>query len=97
MLHSLAAQVSYFSNFIRSHPGWTFAGIYADEGMTGTKNSRPEFMRMIGDCRSGMIDLVLTKSISRFARNTVDLLETVRELKDIWHGSPFRRAKHSHA
>ena len=83
MLHSLAAQVSYFSDYIRRHPGWVFAGIYVDEAMTGTKSSRPEFMRMIGDCRTGRIDLVLTKSISRFARNTVDLLETVRELKNL--------------
>lgn len=83
MLHSLAAQVSYFSDYIRRHPDWVFAGIYVDEAMTGTKSSRPEFMRMIGDCRTGMVDLVLTKSVSRFARNTVDLLETVRELKNL--------------
>jgi len=81
MLHSLAAQVSYFSSHIRQHAGWAFAGVYVDEAMTGTKNNRPEFMRMIEDCRTGRIDLVLTKSISRFARNTVDLLEIVRELK----------------
>ncbi len=83
MLHSLAAQVSHYSGYIRSHPGWTFAGIYADEGITGTKSSRPEFTRMLGDCRVGKINLLITKSISRFARNTVDLLNTVRELKDI--------------
>ena len=83
MLHSLATQVSYYSGYIREHPGWVFAGVYADEAMTGTKNSRPEFRRMIEDCRIGRIDLVLTKSISRFARNTVDLLETVRELKNL--------------
>ena len=83
MLHSLAAQVSYFSDYIQQRPGWMFAGIYVDEAMTGTKSSRPEFMRMIGECRTGQIDLVLTKSVSRFARNTVDLLETVRELKGL--------------
>jgi DNA invertase Pin-like site-specific DNA recombinase len=81
MLHSLTAQVSYYSDFIQQHPGWLFAGIYADEAMSGTKNNRPEFKCMVEDCRNGKIDLVLTKSISRFARNTIDLLETVRELK----------------
>lgn len=83
MIHSLAAQVGYYNRYISSHPGWVFAGVYADEGITGTKSDRPEFARMLEDCRAGKIDLLLTKSISRFARNTVDLLNTVRELKDI--------------
>jgi len=83
MLHSLAAQVSYYSNSIQRHPGWIYAGVYADEALTGTKDNRPEFKRLIEDCRGGKIDLVLTKSISRFARNTVDLLVTVRELKGL--------------
>jgi site-specific DNA recombinase len=81
MLHSLAAQVSHYSEYIQNYPGWIYAGVYADEALTGTKDNRPEFKRLIEDCRSGEINLVLTKSISRFARNTVDLLETVRELK----------------
>lgn len=81
MLHSLAAQVSYYSNYIQLHHGWSFGGVYTDEAMTGTKNSRPEFKRLIDDCRAGKVDMIITKSISRFARNTVDLLETVRELK----------------
>ncbi|MGI6169234.1 MAG: recombinase family protein [Christensenellales bacterium] len=83
MLHSLAAQVSYYSNLIQGKPEWEYVGVYADEAETGTKDSRPEFRRLIADCRAGRIDLVLTKSISRFARNTVTLLETVRELKDL--------------
>jgi DNA invertase Pin-like site-specific DNA recombinase len=83
MLHSLAAQVSYYSNYIQQHPGWIYAGVYTDEACTGTKSNRPDFKRLIEDCRKGKIDLVLTKSISRFARNTVDLLEAVRELKDL--------------
>lgn len=83
MLHSLAAQVSYYSDYIQRYPGWIYAGVYADEAITGTSNNRPEFKRLVKDCRSGKIGLVLTKSISRFARNTVDLLETVRELKSI--------------
>ena len=81
MLHSLAAQVSYYSQMIREQPGWRFAGVYADEAMTGTKDTRDEFQRLLADCRAGHIDMVITKSVSRFARNTVTSLETVRELK----------------
>ena len=79
MLHSLAAQVSYYSNLVQNKAEWEYAGVYADEAETGTKDNRREFQRLIADCRLGKIDLVLTKSISRFARNTVMLLETVRE------------------
>ena len=81
MLHSLASQVEYYRNFIRNTPGWEYAGVYADEAKTGTKDNRENFQRMLTDCRAGKIDHILTKSISRFARNTVTLLETVRELK----------------
>lgn len=82
--HSLAAQVSYYSDLIQKNPEWEYAGVYADEGISGTAASkRSEFMRMLSDCDAGKIDIILTKSISRFARNTVDLLETVRHLKDI--------------
>ena len=81
MLHSLSAQVSYYSTLIQSHNGWEYAGVYADEALTGTKESRENFQRLLNDCRSGKIDMVITKSISRFARNTVTLLQTVRELK----------------
>ena len=81
MLHSFSAQVSYYSERIQKHPGWSYAGVYADRALTGTKSERPEFQRLLADCRAGKIDLILTKSISRFARNTVTLLETVRELK----------------
>ena len=83
MLHSLSAQVSYYSSYIQKHGEWYFAGVYADEAFTGTKESRPEFQRMIADCKAGTIDMIITKSISRFARNTVTLLETVRMLKSI--------------
>lgn len=83
MLHSLSAQVSYYSDMIQNHPGWLYCGVYADEALTGTKDSRENFQRLIADCRSGKVDLVITKSISRFARNTVTLLETVRELKSL--------------
>ena len=70
MLHSLSAQVSYYSTLIQSHNGWEYAGVYADEALTGTKESRENFQRLLTDCRSGKIDMVITKSISRFARNT---------------------------
>lgn len=83
MLHSLAAQIDYYRNFIQSNPDWDFAGVYADEAKTGTKEDREQFQRMLADCRAGAIDMVVTKSISRFARNTVTLLETVRELKSL--------------
>ena len=81
MLHSLSAQVSYYSQHIRRNPEWEYAGVYVDEALTGTKENREGFQRLLTDCRAGKIDIVLTKSISRFARNTVTLLETVRELK----------------
>ena len=83
MLHSLSAQVSHYSELIQRRPGWAYAGVYADEALTGTKDDRPEFQRLLADCRAGRIDRVLTKSVSRFARNTVTLLETVRELKEL--------------
>lgn len=79
--HSLSAQVSYYSELIQRHPDWVYAGVYADDGISGTKVNRPELQKMLAECEAGNIDIVLTKSISRFARNTVDLLETVRHLK----------------
>ena len=81
MLHSLSAQISYYNRYIGGRGDWEFAGIYADEAISGTKDTRPEFQRLLTDCRSGKIDMVITKSITRFARNTVTLLQTVRELK----------------
>ena len=81
MLHSLAAQISYYKGLIQRKPDWEYAGVYADEGLTGTKENRPEFQRLLADCRAGKIDMVIVKSISRLARNTVTMLATVRELK----------------
>lgn len=81
MLHSLSQQVSYFSNYIQKHKDWIYCGVYIDEALTGTKDTRPNFRRLIEDCKAGKVDFIVTKSISRFARNTVTLLETVRELK----------------
>ena len=82
MLHSLSAQVSYYSDYIQSN-GWEYAGVYADEAITGTKDKRDGFQKLLAECRNGNVDMVITKSISRFARNTVTLLETVRELKTL--------------
>ncbi|MBQ2726233.1 MAG: recombinase family protein, partial [Clostridia bacterium] len=90
--HSLSVQISYYSDLIQKHPGWKYAGVYADDGITGTKlNAREEFNRMIADCEAGKIDIILTKSISRFARNTVDLLNTVRHLKDLGISVQFEK------
>lgn len=83
MLHSLANQVSYYQDYISANPDWIFVGIYADEGISGTKVDRPEFNRLIEDCKNHKIDLIITKSISRFARNTTLLLETTRLLKSL--------------
>lgn len=83
MLHSLSAQVSYYSALIQKTPGWEYAGVYADEALSGTKDTRGQFQKLLADCRAGDIDLIITKSISRFARNTVTTLQTVRELRRI--------------
>lgn len=81
MLHSLSAQVSYYSRIIQEHNNWEYVGVYSDEAMTGTKEDRKNFQKLLNDCESKKIDIVITKSISRFARNTVTLLNTIRKLK----------------
>ena len=79
---SYEAQVDFYTRYIKSNQEWEFAGVYADEGITGTNTIHREgFKQMVADAKAGMIDIILTKSISRFARNTVDTLNTVRELK----------------
>ena len=84
MNHSLSAQISYYSSLIQKNPDWQYAGVFADDGISGTGIAkRDEFKRMIKAADNGEIDIILTKSIQRFARNTVDLLETVRHLKNI--------------
>ena len=81
---SFERQVSHYTTLITSKPEWSFGGIYADPGITGTRaEKRPDFMRMIADCRAGKINKILVKSISRFARNTVDALNYIRELKEL--------------
>jgi DNA invertase Pin-like site-specific DNA recombinase len=80
---SYEAQIDHYTDYIRKNPEWEFAGIYADDGISGTNTKkREEFNRMIKDCMAGGIDMVVTKSISRFARNTLDCLKYIRKLKD---------------
>ena len=81
--HSLEAQTEYYETYIARHPDWELVDIYSDNGISGTVVDRPEFQRMLMDCRAGKIDLVVTKSVTRFARNTVILLGTIRELKSL--------------
>ena len=82
-LTSYEAQVDYYTRYIRSRPDWQFVDVYTDEGISATNTKRREgFNRMVQDALDGKIDLIVTKSVSRFARNTVDSLTTVRKLKD---------------
>lgn len=89
---SYTAQVEYYTEKIESNPLWEFAGVYADEGISGTNvKHRDEFQMMISDCEDGNIDLILTKSITRFARNTVECIQTIRKLKEIGVGIYFEK------
>ncbi len=94
LAHSLSAQISYYSKLIQCNPEWEYVGVYADSFISGTKaNNRAELQRLINDCEAGQIDIVLTKSISRFARNTVDLLRIVRHLKELNISVRFEKEK----
>lgn len=91
-LNSFENQVTYYKSYIMSHPEYELAGIYADEGISGTSTKkRDEFNKMIADCEAGAIDMVITKSISRFARNTQDCLNYSRKLKDLGIGIKFEK------
>ena len=80
---SYEAQIDYYTQYITGHSGWQFVKVYTDEGISGTNTKKREgFNQMIEDALAGKIDLIVTKSVSRFARNTVDSLTTVRELKE---------------
>ena len=82
-LTSYESQIKHYSEYIKSNPEWEFVGIYADEGISGTQvKNRTEFQRMIDDALGGKIDIIIAKSISRFARNTVDTLNNVRLLRE---------------
>lgn len=80
---SLENQIQYYENIISSNPEYEFIGVFVDRGITGTTRKRPQFQRMLQLARTGQVDLIITKSISRFARNTAIVLETVRELQSI--------------
>ena len=82
-LVSLAAQKAHYENYIKSNDDWEFAGLYYDEGISGTKKEKRDgLLSMVAACERGAIDMIITKSISRFARNTTDCLELVRRLLD---------------
>lgn len=75
-LVSLEAQKTHYESYIKANPEWEFAGVYYDKGVTGTKTEgRDELLRLISDCENGLVDFIVTKSISRFSRNTLDCLE----------------------
>ena len=103
---SYEAQCTHYTNYISSNPSWTFAGIYADEGISGTSTkNREQFNKMIEDCKDHKIDMIITKSISRWARNTIDSLQNIRLLKDLGiyqtaersrHPSSLREREHQH-
>lgn len=86
---SLENQTTYFKGFITANPEWEFVGIYSDQGISGYKENRPGFQKMIEDARAGNIDLIVVKSVSRFARNTETVLKFTRELKNIGVGIFF--------
>ena len=89
-LNSYEAQITYYTEKIAKNPEWTFVGIYADEGISGTRTDRrKDFLRLMRDCQKGKVDYILTKSISRFARNTVDSLLWTRKLRAIGVGVYF--------
>ena len=92
-LESLSSQISYYNSLIHKRNNWEFAGVYYDKGITGTKVERPGFQELIEQCEKGNVDMIITKSISRFTRNTVDLLNTVRDLKEIGISVYFEREK----
>ncbi|TCT15990.1 DNA invertase Pin-like site-specific DNA recombinase [Natranaerovirga pectinivora] len=88
---SLENQITYYKRLITSNPEYDFVGIFADKGITGTTENRPEFKRMLDLCREKKIDVIITKSISRFARNTLDTLNYVRTLKELGIGVLFEK------
>ena len=83
-MESLKAQTEYYEKYIREHSEYTFAGIYADEGISGTDiKKRDAFNRLMQDARDGHVDMIITKSLSRFGRNTLDCLNHIRDLKSL--------------
>ncbi|HGA0476174.1 TPA: recombinase family protein [Streptococcus agalactiae] len=94
LLQSLSNQVSHYSQLIQANPEWDYVGVYSDSAISGRSQAyRRDFQQLLEDCRKGKIDLILTKSISRFGQNTVELLETVRELKRLGISVRFEKEK----
>lgn len=90
--HSLSTQISYYNRLIQAHPDWELAGVYYDEGVSGKhQDNRQGFQNLLHACEKREIDRILTKSIARFGRNTVELLSTVRQLRDIGVGVSFEK------
>ena len=90
-LHSFAAQIRYYKDYERRNPQYKLVDIYADEGITGTcMDKRDDLHRLIRDCKKGLIDRIIVKSVSRFARNTQELLSTIRFLKTSASASTLR-------
>ena len=92
---SYETQIDHYTAYINGHPDWTLAGVFADDGISGTNTKkRDEFNRMIDECMAGNIDMIVTKSISRFARNTLDCLKYIRQLKEKNIPVYFEKEKH---
>lgn len=89
--YSFENQRDYYVEYISKRSDWEFVGIYSDFGLSGKNKNRPQFIKMIDDCHAGKIDRIITKSISRFARNTIDCIQTVRELREKDIGVYFER------
>lgn len=89
--HSLSAQVAHYTDLIGSHPDWQYAGVFSDYGVSGTKMDRPGFSALMEKARSGEVDIILVKSVSRFARNTSALISTLRELRSLGVSVRFER------
>ncbi len=90
--NSFSVQMDYYKNFIEGQEDWKFAGIYADDARSGTKlQKRDDFLRMMKDCEDGKNDMVITKSVTRFARNTVDSIQAIRRLKELGIGVYFEK------
>lgn len=81
-IKSYDSMVRYYTDMIKNNKDWVYAGVYADKAMTGTKDNREQFQKLIQDCKDGKIDMVLAKSLPRFARNTLDTLKYVRMLRE---------------
>src|SRR5699024_2051586 len=91
-LSSLSEQISHYSRLIQSTPGWEYAGVFVDEGLTGTKTTKRQGLRdLVSQARAGQVDIILCTSISRLARNTVDLLAAIRELTTLGVSVRFER------